>query len=458
MKKPQSASFFLVTGTLFAIVAVSAAELWRKDARALFFLTLAYFVYELGVQGLLVTAAWLGLRDRWNRKAENATASMSILIAAHNERSCIVETLESVFAQEGCDLRVIVASDGSVDGMNEFLVERYGLRSADGVRFNAGRLLLLALPKLGKGAALNAALAEADAELVVTLDADTRLASGSLAALAGTFNDPRVMSAGGFIYVRNVESGGWLVRYQYWEYLKNFIWRIGLVHLNVCLQVSGAFGAFRTATLREIGGFSGRSLVEDYEIIFRLHERLRLAGRDYKVEVVPGAVAYTESPDTVPSFVHQRTRWFAGFLQTLWEYRRLVGNPSMGALGLFMLPIKCVDAILPIWGSLSLAVLIGAALGGTAHWQRAALELFGLRWAVEIGWSILLCGWHRRLAQGRAVGLRGPLLAFHIATEGLVFNWFRQLAVLNAYGWFVRRVQRWHQPRWQTPAGHTKPA
>lgn len=454
MKKPGSVPFFVFTGALLAALAISAAELWRRDARALFGLTLAYFAYELGVQALLVGAAWLGLRGRWGRKAEGAAApSISVLIAAHNERSCIVETLESVFAQG--EARVIVASDGSADGMNEMLAERYALRSADGVRFSTDRLVLLALPKVGKGAALNAALAEAEGEIAVTLDADTRLGPGALGALAAAFNDPRVLSAGGFIYVRNVGTGGWLVRYQYWEYLKNFIWRIGLVQLNVCLQVSGAFGAFRTATLRELGGFSGHSLVEDYEIIFRLHERMRLAGRDYRVEVVPEAVAYTESPDTVLSFVHQRTRWFAGFLQTLWEYRRLVGDPRMGALGLLMLPIKCVDAILPIWGSLSLAVLIGAAIGGTAHWQRAALELFGLRWAVEIGWSVLLCAWHRRLAGGRAVGLRGPLLALHIATEGLVFNWFRQLAVLNAYGWFVRRVQRWHQPRWQS---RTKPA
>ena len=128
----------------------------------------------------------------------------------------------------------------------------------------------------------------------------------------------------------------------------------------------------------------------------------------------------------------------------------------MGALGWFMLPIKCVDAVLPIWGSLSLAVLIGAMIGGTAHWQVAAAELFGIRWGVELAFSIILCAWARRLAGGRPASSGGPALALHIATEGLVFNWFRQIAVLNAYSWFVRRVQRWHQPRWQ--AANTTPA
>ena len=57
--------------------------------------------------------------------------------------------------------------------------------------------------------------------------------------------------------------------------------------------------------------------------------------------------------------------------------------------------------------------------------------------------------WHRRLFPTRGHELGSTMLALHIASEGLVFNWFRQIAVLNAYSWFVRRVQRWHQPRWE---------
>ena len=242
----------------------------------------------------------------------------------------------------------------------------------------------------------------------MTLDADTRLAAGALAELGALFEEPQTAAAGGFVYVRNAAGGSWLARYQYWEYVKNFMWRIGLAHLGVCLQVSGAFGAFRTRVLREIGGFSGESLVEDYEVIFRLHEQLRLAGAPYRVEVAPDAVAYTEPPETVPAFVHQRTRWFAGFLQTLWTYRRMVGDGRMGLVGSLMLPIKCVDAILPLWGSLSLAILLAAAAGGTAHWQRASLLLFAARWGVDLLLGGLMWRWHRTLFPGRPHALRGP--------------------------------------------------
>ena len=447
--------FFVIVGALGLLVVYSMAALWRKDPAALFWTTLLYFSYELGLNVLLVTAAWFGLRAR--RRAAPVPAhvprpGLAVLIAAHNERACLFDTLESVFAQEGVE-EVIVASDGSTDGMNESLVERYSLQPDPSVENGwrggpGGNLLLLALPKLGKGGVLNTALTQTQAEVAATLDADTRLAPGALVALADAFCDPQVASAGGFVYVRNAARGPWLVRYQYWEYVKNFMWRIGLAHLGVCLQVSGAFGAFRTQVLREIGGFSGHSLVEDYEVIYRLHERMHAAGRTYRVEVVPDAVAYTDSPDTVPTFVHQRTRWFAGFLQTLWEYRRMVGNPRLGLLGGLMLPIKCVDAILPVWGSLSLAVLLAAALHGSAAWERAGLLLFLTRWVVDLGLSGIMWNWHRRLFPGRSHALPSAVLAAHMATEGLVFNWFRQIAVLNAYSWFLRRVQKWHQPRW----------
>ncbi len=453
--RKAAARFFIIVGGLGLLLVYSMTALWRKDPVALFWITLLYFSYELGINLLLVTAAWFGLRAR-RRAAPPSSAvprpGLAVLIAAHNERGCILDTLESVFAQEGVE-EVIVASDGSTDGMNETLIERFELQpdTAPG-QWRGGpghRLLLLALPKLGKGGVLNAALAQTQAEVAATLDADTRLAFGALAALADAFRDGRTASAGGFVYVRNAARGPWLVRYQYWEYVKNFMWRIGLAHLGVCLQVSGAFGAFRTRVLREIGGFSGRSLVEDYEVIYRLHERLRATGTTYRVEVVPDAVAYTDSPDTVPTFVHQRTRWFAGFLQTLWEYRRMVGNPRMGLVGGLMLPIKCVDAILPLWGSLSLAVLLAAALHGSATWERAGLTLFAARWAADLFLSGIMWNWHRRLFPDREHALPGAVLAAHMASEALVFNWFRQLAVLNAYSWFVRRVQKWHQPRWE---------
>jgi cellulose synthase/poly-beta-1,6-N-acetylglucosamine synthase-like glycosyltransferase len=98
-------------------------------------------------------------------------------------------------------------------------------------------------------------------------------------ALSRVFANQEVMAAGGFLHVRDPEKAGWLVRFQFVEYLKAFIWRVGFAEARICLQVSGAFGGFRRTELVKLGGFDETSLVEDYEIIYRMHECYRAVGR-----------------------------------------------------------------------------------------------------------------------------------------------------------------------------------
>lgn len=449
---PQRPFFFVA---LIVVVGLSfLLGLWGLllDHRAsVLAVTGGYLIYEVAVSGLLATSAVLGVRRRLRRLAASnggRPPAISVLVAAHNERICIEATVESVRAQGGVDFEVIIASDGSNDGMNEFLIARYAMvpEAAGNNEWRSNidpRIKLLALPRVGKGNALNAALGDAGRELVATLDADTRLEPGALAALAGTFLDSTVAAAGGFIYIRNAGAGGpVLARYQYWEYLKNFIWRIGLAEMDVCLQVSGAFGGFRTAMLREFGGFDGASSVEDYEIIFRLHERLRLAHRaDCRVEVAPDAVALTDGPETPADFIRQRTRWFAGFLQTLWDYRRMVGDRRLGKLGWMLLPIKCIDALLPIWGVLSLSLLVAALATGVEALQISAVALFGGKVLIELANAAVVWACHRALFRDRNFAVR---MWPYVLTEGLVFHWFRQIAVLRAY----RRAQV-RQPQWE---------
>ena len=64
--------------------------------------------------------------------------------------------------------------------------------------------------------------------------------------LAAPFVASEVAAATGFVYVRNA-SQRLLLRCQHTEYIKNFVWRMGLAHAGVNLQVSGAFGALRTS-------------------------------------------------------------------------------------------------------------------------------------------------------------------------------------------------------------------
>jgi len=406
-------------------------------------LTLAYWAYEFGVTGLMIVSTAFSRRPP---PVQAMDTPVSVLIAAHNEADCIAETLHSVLAQQKILCELLVASDGSTDGMNALVA-----RDFPTVR-------LLDLPKAGKAAALNAALAVANHELVVTLDADTRLAPDALARLIAPFADPTVQAAGGWIFVRNATTAGWLARWQFIEYVKNCLWRNGLARMGVLLQVSGAFGAFRRATLRRLSGFATDSLTEDYEIIYRLHRDFRARREPIRILTVSNAVAYTDGPETMGGFIHQRTRWFAGFLRTLWDYRSLIGNPRFGLLGGLMLPIKTIDAILPLWGLFSW-IALGAALAHPAiqmfprvtnlEWIGVALIL---KWMTDVAVSALAWRWHLgltdRLHQPVPAGQRWAA----ILTETWFFAWFRQIAVIRAYGWFFRGVKEWRQSRWKSAA------
>ena len=113
---------------------------------------------------------------------------VSIIVAAHDEAQVIGKKIESVLALDypkQC-LELVVASDGSADGTNDVVAQYEG----QGVR-------LLALPRVGKAAALNAAAATAEGEILVFSDANSIFEPGTLRALLRPFADPQVGGVAG---------------------------------------------------------------------------------------------------------------------------------------------------------------------------------------------------------------------------------------------------------------------
>jgi cellulose synthase/poly-beta-1,6-N-acetylglucosamine synthase-like glycosyltransferase len=125
----------------------------------------------------------LGAVRRREVRKRDATPSMSLIIAAHNEQDGIAQKLENTLSLDypRDRLETIVASDGSTDG-TERIVRQYAAR---GVR-------LLSLPRGGKVAALNRAVAEAGGEIVAFTDANALLETRALRRLARNLSDPEV--------------------------------------------------------------------------------------------------------------------------------------------------------------------------------------------------------------------------------------------------------------------------
>jgi cellulose synthase/poly-beta-1,6-N-acetylglucosamine synthase-like glycosyltransferase len=176
---------------------------------------------------------------------------VSVLIAAHNEATAIGPKLESVLAAAypGGRREVIVASDGSDDGTEE-VVRRYEDR---GVR-------LLALPRVGKAAALNRAIAVATGEVLVFTDANSALEPDAVTALVRPFADPTVGGvAGDQRYRRRGDeaavTGG---ERRYWDFDR--LLKVAESRAGNAISATGALYAVR----RELVGEVPEGVTDDF--------------------------------------------------------------------------------------------------------------------------------------------------------------------------------------------------
>jgi cellulose synthase/poly-beta-1,6-N-acetylglucosamine synthase-like glycosyltransferase len=365
--------------------------------------------------------------------------TLAVLVAARNEASVLPSTLTALLAQAEPPDEIIVADDGSTDATPEALQRAFGLeRPALGaVTVGPGPLRWLRLPPGGKAQAMNAALGRLTSEVVVTVDADTRLDPGSIAALREAFaTDPNLVAATGVLAPVCAPTllGQTMQWFQTYEYTRNFLSRYAWMRRDSLVLISGALAAFRRRAVIEVGGFDSDCLVEDYELIHRLKRFASDEGRIWRTAVVGGARAQTEAPSTPMAFLRQRRRWFGGFLQTQFWYRDMVGNRHYGELGLFHLPVKAADTVQPIYGLTAFALLIGYLVTGRIGTVIAISWVIGAKIGLDLAfhlWSVLL---YRRW-MGPGVRLSPGLALAAAIAEPFTFQLLRHVAAL--WGWLI---------------------
>ena len=131
-------------------------------------------------------------------------------------------------------------------------------------------------PNGGKAAALNFALDRIEEDIYVGIDADTVIAADAISKLIPHFEDPEVGAVAGNAKVGN-RVNLW-TRWQALEYItsQNFE-RRALDLFNVVTVVPGAIGAWRTAPVKNAGGYPINTVAEDADLTMNLLEQ-RLQG------------------------------------------------------------------------------------------------------------------------------------------------------------------------------------
>jgi cellulose synthase/poly-beta-1,6-N-acetylglucosamine synthase-like glycosyltransferase len=116
------------------------------------------------------------------------------------------------------------------------------------------------------------------------------------------------------------------------EYRLSVFNRFTLAALGSAFITPGPFSIFRTAIVRDSGGWRHGHSTEDMEMALRMQD----AG--YAIGNAPGATVHTGTPRTLPALFRQRVRWTYGFLRNAVDYRHMFGNGKYGNLSIIVLP------------------------------------------------------------------------------------------------------------------------
>lgn len=239
---------------------------------------------------------------------------VAVLMAAHNEEAVIGASLDALATFR--PLAVFIVSDGSSDATVAI------------ARAHGAEVLDLTVNR-GKAGALVEAIRHFRIaerfEVLLLLDADTRLAPDYLDTGLPAFADPGVVAVAGratsLLVPRSpTRLGRLLVAYRERVYIAmQYLFKFGMAarYANVVPIVPGFASMYRTRILADIDIAAPGLSIEDYNMTFEVH-----AKRLGRIAFHPSAaIAITQDPDTPRDYARQVARWNLGFWQTVLRHR-----------------------------------------------------------------------------------------------------------------------------------------
>lgn len=235
--------------------------------------------------------------------------SFTVLLPARHEEGVIHETIRRVWAANyPSDLLEVVvvchADDEGTIAQAQRAVHETGSPHV--------RVETFANAPINKPHGLNVGFQRTANQVVTVFDAEDDID-------ADIFNVVNTVMLGEEVGI--VQAGVQLMNFRdHWFSIHNcleyFFWFKSRLHFHAAvgmIPLGGNTVFIRRPLIARVGGWDENCLTEDAEIGLRLS----LLGEPIRVVYDPQYVTREETPDTLSSFIKQRTRWNQGFLQVL---------------------------------------------------------------------------------------------------------------------------------------------
>jgi poly-beta-1,6-N-acetyl-D-glucosamine synthase len=373
------------------------------------------------------------------RKVSLTVDDVAVLIPAHNEAAVLGASLDAIMKLVPVG-NIHVVSDGSTDDTPE-IARRTGVHVHETER------------NVGKAGALREAIDRFGLieryQVVLLLDADTRIQPDYFTEALPLFGDPEVVAVAGCVRTARDRQlslmGNILVGYRERIYaIGQRVLKFGQTYsrVNATHIVPGFASMYRTEVLARIELNPPGLVIEDFNMTFEVYQK-KLG----KVAFTLSAVAVTQDPVRLRDYIKQTRRWALGLWQTVRRHppQANLFTAMLAVLLLEFITASTIFVILPvIAGILAIPDVAPSAL----HWAPMAdvhtavaahMNLTAVVFGVALPDYVMTClvaVMHRR-ARLLFLGLFFPLVR--------VIDSAISLSAL-AVAWFARSNGTWKSP------------
>ena len=290
---------------LYLICSIFININWINDIACYFgyFLSIYIVLFIALIPGFIFVFTLISLlcNKKEKKKIKAKEEDVTILIPMYNAKNSIKETIESIKKQKYCgNIYVNIIDDGSTDGSLE-LLKSMKLGS---------EITLLESSHRGKAYVLNKGLEHVKTDYTITVDSDTILHPLAVRNIMHKLlsSNKKTAATAGCLFAKNAKKS-FITKLQEWDYtLGIFGVKLYQGNYNSTLVAQGAFSAYKTEILKQVGGWQncvGEDIVLTWELL----------SKGYETNFAKNAIAYTEVPDKFRALGKQRKRWARGMIE-----------------------------------------------------------------------------------------------------------------------------------------------